>query len=73
MNQFVAAIASLFIPGLGQALAGEVMRGAIIFLVLVFIVTPLVLTGVGIIVVFFVEPIIHLGAAYDAYNIAGPD
>jgi TM2 domain-containing membrane protein YozV len=71
MNPLVAGIASLIIPGLGQALSGEVVRGGVIFLLLILIVTPLVLTGIGIIFAFFVEPIIHLIAAYDAYNIAG--
>jgi TM2 domain-containing membrane protein YozV len=70
MNPVVAGIASLFIPGLGQALSGEVVRGGVVFLLLIMIVTPLVLTGIGIIFAFVIEPIIHVIAAYDAYNIA---
>ena len=70
MNPVVAGIASLFIPGLGQALSGEVVRGGVVFLLLIMIVTTLVLTGIGIIFAFVIEPIIHVIAAYDAYNIA---
>ena len=73
MSPIIAALASLIIPGLGQALSGEVIRGAVIFIALVVIVGILFATVVGIAIVFIVEPIIHIIAAYDAYQIANSD
>lgn len=70
MSPIVATIASLVIPGLGQALSGKVLRGAAIFIGLLVILGILIATVVGAALVFVVEPIIHIVAAYDAYKIA---
>ena len=66
MNAILAAILSFFIPGLGQALSGEVAKGVILFVAAVV---------VGCIAAFvfrhWVSIIIDLAisvyAAYDAY------
>ena len=73
MSPIVAAIASLVIPGLGQALSGEVLRGAAIFIGLLVIVGILFVTVVGAVFLLVVEPIIHILASYDAYKIAQPE
>lgn len=71
MSPIIAALASLIIPGLGQALSGEVVRGAAIFIGLVIVIAILFVSVVGIAAAIFIEPIIHVVAAYDAYRIAG--
>ena len=68
MNAILAAILSLIIPGLGQALSGEVMRGVILFviaLIMYFI--------AGLIFKNWLAGIINIAiavyAAYDAYQL----
>ena len=71
----VSAVASFFIPGLGHALINDQMkRGVIAFLlasvvdVLIIIVsTILVLIVIGIFG-YLLLPVVHIVAAYDAYN-----
>ena len=72
-NKYLAAILSFFIPGLGQAYAGDIKKGIVYFLV-AFIV-------LGIIGAFFVDSVLNsfyyiidilidIYAAYDAYLMA---
>lgn len=70
MSAVVAALLSLVIPGLGQAYSGEKRRGAAIFLGLLVLLAVLVFSVVGVALIFIVEPVIHIAAAYDAYKIA---
>lgn len=66
MNAIIAAILSFFIPGLGQAVSGEIMKGVVLFVIAVII---------GLIasfifrhwVVYIIDLIVSLYAAYDAY------
>lgn len=68
MNALLAAIISLLIPGLGQALSGELERGIIIFVVAII---------VGLFasfifrswIVHIINILIALYAAYDAYKL----
>lgn len=69
VNAILAAILSFFIPGLGQALAGDIKKGIIFFVVAI---------ALGIIINFvfrsFFASIINilysLYVAYDAYQMA---
>ena len=71
----ISAVASFFIPGLGQALINDQMkRGVIVFLVamvadflIVVVSTILAFIVIGIFG-YLLLPIVHLAAAYDAYN-----
>ena len=68
-NGILAAILSFLIPGLGQAYAGDIKKGAIYFVI--FLVVCLV---AGWIfrhwIVWLIELIYALYAAYDAYQMA---
>ena len=70
MTPVVPAIASLIIPGLGQIMSGRVLRGVMIFVSLIVVITVLFVTLVGIVLIFFIEPIIHFAAAYEADKLA---
>lgn len=72
-NKYLAAILSFFIPGVGQAYAGDIKKGIIYFLV--------AFVALGIVGSFFVDSIldsfyyiidilISIYAAYDAYLMA---
>lgn len=67
MNAILAAILSFIIPGLGQALSGEVKKGVIFFIVGIIIVAI-----AGLIfrhwVIYIIDLIYCLYVAYDAYN-----
>ena len=54
VSQIVAAIASFIIPGLGQALAGDIKKGAIYFVIAIIMSAILI--------------IYNIYTAYDAYN-----
>ena len=69
VNAILAAVLSFFIPGLGQALAGDVKKGVIFFVVAIilwaigsFIFKHLILTVISLIYILY--------AAYDAYQMA---
>ena len=69
VNAILAAILSFIIPGLGQALAGDIKKGIIFFVV------AIVLAVIGLFifqnwVVNLIELIYSLYAAYDAYQMA---
>ncbi|WP_405277154.1 hypothetical protein [Methanobrevibacter sp.] len=72
-NKYLAAILSFFIPGVGQAYAGDIKKGIIYFLV--------AFVALGIVGSFFVDSVldsfyyiidilISIYAAYDAYLMA---
>ena len=69
-NKYLAAILSFFIPGLGQAYAGDIKAGIIYFLV-----AFVALTVVGgffvdsVVTTFYyiIDVLISIYAAYDAY------
>ncbi|WP_405291807.1 hypothetical protein [Methanobrevibacter sp.] len=72
-NKYLAAILSFFIPGIGQAYAGDIKKGIIYFLV--------AFVALGIVGSFFVDSVldsfyyiidilISIYAAYDAYLMA---
>ena len=68
-NKYLAAVFSFFIPGLGQAYAGEIKKG-----ILYFILALVVLFIVSFIFVdwfyYVVDLLISVYAAYDAYLLA---
>ena len=59
----VAAVASVFLPGLGQLLNGEVTKALLVFAALAFASFSVVF-GVGLVLV----PAVYLYAIYDAYR-----
>lgn len=68
VSQIVAAIASFIIPGLGQALAGDIKKGAIYFVVAIIISAILImLLGMGN-PISYISIIYNIYTAYDAYN-----
>ena len=70
VNAILAAILSFFIPGLGQALAGDIKRGVILFVIAIVLGLILgYLFGTGIITII-IGLIYDLYAAYDAYKLA---
>ena len=68
MNALLAAILSLIIPGLGQALSGEIERGIVLF-VIAIIVGALAAFIFRTWVVNIINILIALYAAYDAYQL----
>lgn len=68
VSQIVAAIASFIIPGLGQALAGDIKKGAIYFVIAIIISAILImLLGMGN-PISYISIIYNIYTAYDAYN-----
>lgn len=68
-NSFVAALLSMFIPGLGHYYAGKKGRATYWFAgIIVYFFLSLILVFVGIgLIMLFVEPLIHFIAGVDAY------
>ena len=72
-NKYLAAILSFFIPGLGQAYAGDIKKGIVYFLV-----AFIVLGSIGAFFVdsvlnsfyYIIDILIDIYAAYDAYLMA---
>ena len=72
-NKYLAAVLSFFIPGLGQAYAGNIKKGIVYFLV-----AFVALAIIGTVFVdsvlnsfyYIVDILIDIYAAYDAYLIA---
>ena len=67
MNPILAAILSFIIPGLGQAIVGDVKKGVIFFVIaIVLLIIAFFTVGMlGIILLVF-----QIYAAYDAYKMA---
>ena len=69
VNPIIAAICSFVIPGLGQALAGDIKKG-IILLVIALIMVAMATLIFRHWLVTIIELAIMLYAAYDAYQMA---
>ncbi|MBR5503168.1 MAG: hypothetical protein IKV87_01790 [Methanobrevibacter sp.] len=69
VNPIIAAICSFVIPGLGQALAGDIKKG-IILLVIALIMVAIATLIFRHWLVTIIELAIMLYAAYDAYQMA---
>lgn len=69
VNSFIAAVLSFFIPGLGQAVSGEIGKG-----IMFFIIAIILAMVVGFVFKNWLAGIINLlyslYAAYNAYQIA---
>lgn len=67
MNPILAAILSFIIPGLGQAILGDVKKGITYFIIAIVLVFVAIFTAgmLGIILLAF-----GIYAAYDAYKMA---
>ncbi|WP_458454963.1 hypothetical protein [Methanobrevibacter sp.] len=68
-NEILAAILSFFIPGLGQAYAGDIKKGVIFFVIAVVLalIVTFVLQGI---VMSIIDIAFSIYAAYDAYQMA---
>ncbi len=66
-NGILAAILSFFIPGLGQAYAGDIKKGVIFFIV-AFIIVLLAMFVFRMWFISIINLIISIYAAYDAYQ-----
>lgn len=64
-NEILAAILSFFIPGLGQAYAGDIKKGIIFFVIAVVIAIISFFTAF---LLSFLSLIFAIYAAYDAYK-----
>ena len=70
-NPIVAAIASFFIPGIGQIYAGDIKRGIMFLIVaIIFYAIGHFTTGIYHTVSVVVDLIYGLFVAYDAYKLA---
>ena len=69
VNAILAAVLSFFIPGLGQAVAGDIKKG-IIFFVIAIILAAIVSFVFRSWIVNIIGLLYSLYAAYDAYNMA---
>ena len=69
VNAILAAVLSFFIPGLGQALAGDVKKGIIffVFAIVLWAIASLIFRNW---IVTLITLIYALYAAYDAYQMA---
>lgn len=69
VNAILAGILSFLIPGLGQAIAGDIKKGIIFFVVAIVIglVATLIFRHW---VVYIIDILYALFAAYDAYQMA---
>lgn len=68
-NEILAAILSFFIPGLGQAYAGDIKKGVIFFVIAVVLalIVTFVLQGI---IMSIIDIAFSIYAAYDAYQMA---
>lgn len=64
-NAILAAVLSFFIPGLGQAYAGDIKKGAIYFVIAVILAVISFFTGL---LLLILSVIFAIYAAYDAYK-----
>lgn len=69
-SPIIAAILSWFIPGIGQIYAGQTKRGGVWLTIwIVYVIVAFVLSFIGVgLLLFFIEPLLHLAPAYDAFN-----
>ena len=69
VNAVLAAVLSFLIPGLGQAIAGDIKKGAIFFVIalVIWAIASLIFKHW---VVWIIDILYALFAAYDAYQMA---
>lgn len=69
VNAVLAGILSFLIPGLGQAVAGDIKKGAIFFIaaIVIWIIATIIFRHW---VVWIIDLIYALYAAFDAYQMA---
>lgn len=69
VSAIIAAILSFFIPGLGQAINGEVKKGIILFIISIVIglLLGFIAGMTGIIFISYLGILYSIYAAYDAY------
>ena len=69
VNAILAAVLSFLIPGLGQAIAGDIKKGVIFFVIalVVWAIASLIFRHW---VVWIIDVLYCLYAAYDAYQMA---
>ena len=70
VNAILAAVLSFFIPGLGQAVAGDIKKGVIFFVIAIVLSCIVVYVLGGAIWATIIYVIYELYAAYDAYQMA---
>lgn len=69
-NAILAAILSFLIPGLGQALAGDIKKGVIFFVIALVLGIIIVYVLGGASWAYIINLIYAIYAAYDAYKMA---
>lgn len=69
-NAILAAILSFFIPGLGQAYAGDIKKGVIFFVILIVLSLIILYVLGGATWAYIISLIYSIYAAYDAYQMA---
>ena len=68
VNAILAAILSFIIPGLGQAVAGDIKKGIIFFVILLVIGAIIAFLLNGAMWAYVISLIYRIYAAYDAYQ-----
>ncbi|MBR6994106.1 MAG: hypothetical protein IKH85_08535 [Methanobrevibacter sp.] len=70
VNAILAAILSFIIPGLGQAIAGDIKKGIIFFIIALVLGTIVTYVLKGATWGYIIDLIYSIYAAYDAYQMA---
>ena len=70
VNAILAAVLSFFIPGLGQAVAGDIKKGVIFFVIAIVIGIIITFVLGGPMWGYIISLIYDIYAAYDAYQMA---
>jgi TM2 domain-containing membrane protein YozV len=70
VNAILAAILSFIIPGLGQAIAGDIKKGIIFFIIALVLGTIVIYVLKGATWGYIIDLIYSIYAAYDAYQMA---
>ena len=70
VNAIVSAILSFIIPGLGQALAGDIKKGIIFFVIILVIGAIIAFLLNGATWSYIISLIYRIYAAYDAYQMS---
>ncbi|MBR3113415.1 MAG: hypothetical protein IKH29_06865 [Methanobrevibacter sp.] len=70
VNAILAAILSFIIPGLGQAIAGDIKKGIIFFIIALVLGTIVTYVLKGATWGYIIDLIYSIYVAYDAYQMA---
>ena len=70
VNAILAAILSFIIPGLGQAIAGDIKKGIIFFIIALVLGTIVIYVLKGATWGYIIDLIYSIYVAYDAYQMA---